>query len=152
MKTLLIVFHSFTGGARQMAQAAAKGAASESTITVRLLHASECSANDVLAADGYIFSTPENLGSISGIMNFFDRTYYPVLDRLVGRPYAALICAGSDGENAARQVARIAAGWRLKPIAEPLIVCTFAQRPMKYFMPKRSARTILVAARKSALR
>ena len=58
-----------------MAQAAAKGAASESTITVRLLHASECSANDVLAADGYMFSTPENLGSISGIMkDFFDST------------------------------------------------------------------------------
>ncbi len=26
--------------------------------------------------------------------------------------YAALICAGSDGENAARQIVRIATGWR----------------------------------------
>jgi len=46
-----------------------------------------------------------------------------------GRPYASLICAGSDGSNAARQVARIATGWRLKAVAEPLIVCTHAQTP-----------------------
>ncbi|MGH7875248.1 MAG: flavodoxin family protein, partial [Candidatus Binatia bacterium] len=113
---------------RQMAQAAAQGAASEPEINVRLLHASDCAASDVLEAAGYMFSTPENLGAMAGIMkDFFDRTYYPALDRIVGRPYATLICAGSDGENAARQVARIAAGWRLKAIAEPLIVCTFAQ-------------------------
>ena len=42
--------------------------------------------------------------------DFFDRTYYPVLDQISGRPYATLICAGSDGHNAARQVERIATG------------------------------------------
>ena len=67
---------------------------------------------------------------MSGVMkDFFDRTYYPVLDRIVGRPYVTLICAGSDGENAARQIKRIATGWRLKPIADPIIVCTYAQTP-----------------------
>jgi len=59
--------------------------------------------------------------------DFFDRTYYAALDLINGRPYAALICAGSDGHNAARQIARIATGWRLRPIAEPIIVCTHAQ-------------------------
>ena len=44
--------------------------------------------------------------------DFFDRTYYAVLDGINGRPYAALICAGSDGQNAARQIERIATGWR----------------------------------------
>jgi hypothetical protein len=38
-----------------------------------------------------------------------------------------MICAGSDGEGAARQIARIATGWRLKPMADPLIICTHAQ-------------------------
>ena len=52
-----------------------------------------------------------------------------MLDRINGRPYATLICAGSDGENAARQIARIATGWRLRAIADPLIVCTRAQTP-----------------------
>ena len=130
MKEVLIVFHSMTGGTRQMAQAAARGAATEAGVRVRLLRAAEAGAEDVLLADGYLFATPENLAAMSGVMkDFFDRTYYAVLDKIAGRPYAALICAGSDGENAARQIARIATGWRLKPIAEPLIVCTHAQTP-----------------------
>lgn len=137
MKTLLIVFHSMTGGTRQMAEAAAKGAASESEITVRLRRAQDAGPADVLEAGGYLFATPENLGAMSGMMkDFFDRTYYAALNRVVGRPYAALICAGSDGENAARQIERIATGWRLKPIAAPLIVCTHAQTPEAILAPK----------------
>ena len=130
MKKLLIVFHSKTGGTRQMAEAAAKGAGSEPEIEVNLIHASDAGPAELLESDGYIFATPENLAMMSGMMkDFFDRTYYPVLDRIVGRPYATLICAGSDGENAARQIQRIATGWRLKAIAEPIIVCTHAQTP-----------------------
>ena len=130
-KTLLIVYHSMTGGTLQMAESACAGAAAaEPTLTVRLLHASQADATDVLAADGYLFATPENLAAISGLMkDFFDRSYYGVLDQVNGRPYASLVCAGSDGQNAARQIARIATGWRLKPVAEPLIVCTHAQTP-----------------------
>jgi flavodoxin len=129
-KTLLIVYHSMTGGTRQMVEAAARRAASEPTVRTRLLPASAANAADFLKADGYIFGTSENLAAIAGLMkDFFDRTYYPAFDRISGRPYATLICAGSDGHNAARQVERIATGWRLKPIAEPLIVCTHAQTP-----------------------
>ena len=128
MKTLLIVFHSLSGGTRQMAEAAYLGAQSEAGVRVRLLPAPDATSADVLSADGYLFATPENLGTMAGIMkDFFDRPYYAALDRVNGRPYAALICAGSDGHNAARQIARIATGWRLRPIAEPIIVCTHAQ-------------------------
>ena len=130
MKKLLIVFHSMTGGTYQMAQAAAVGAQGEPTVGVNLIHAAEAGVDELLQADGYIFATPENLAMMAGVMkDFFDRTYYPALDRIVGRPYSTLVCAGSDGENAARQIHRIAAGWRLKPIAEPVIVCTYAQTP-----------------------
>jgi multimeric flavodoxin WrbA len=130
MKKLLIVFHSKTGGTYQMAQAAASGAASEPEVQINLIHTAEAGPDEMLQADAYIFATPENLAMMSGMMkDFFDRTYYPVLNRVVGRPYATLICAGSDGENAARQIERIATGWRLKKIAEPVIVCTYAQTP-----------------------
>ncbi|KHK50192.1 flavodoxin [Ralstonia sp. A12] len=129
-KTLLIVYHSMTGGTRQMAEAAQAGAAEEGSVVVRLLHAAQAGPDDVLAADGYLFATPENLAAISGqLKDFFDRCYYPALDRINGRPYACLICAGSDGQNAVRQIERIATGWRLKPVAEPIIVCTHAQTP-----------------------
>lgn len=112
-------------------------AASDPEIAVRLLHAQETVADDVLTADGYIFATPENLAAMAGAMkDFFDRTYYAALEKINGRPYAALICAGSDGENAARQIARIATGWRLRAIAPALIVCTYAQTPEAILAPK----------------
>jgi len=138
MKTLLIVFHSMTGGTRQMAEAAVRGAAEkEPGVRVRVLRAPEAGPADVLGADGYVFATPENLAAMSGLLkDFFDRTYYPALGRIEGRPYAALVCAGSDGSNAARQIERICTGWRLKPVAEPLIVCTRAQTPEAILAPK----------------
>lgn len=136
MKTLLIVFHSTTGGTRQMAAAAAEGAAEEA-LQVRLLHAPQAGPDDVLSADGFLFACPENLAAMAGLMkDFFDRTYYPALDQLNGKPYATMICAGSDGSNAARQIARIATGWRLRQVAEPLIICTRAQTPAAILSPK----------------
>ena len=136
-KTLLIVYHSMTGGTAQMAQAAAEGAGDDAGVLVRLLRAPEAQPDDVLAADGYLFATPENLAAIAGLMkDFFDRCYYPALDRLNGRPYAALVCAGSDGQNAARQLERIATGWRLRSVAPTLIVCTHAQTPEAIMRPK----------------
>jgi len=127
---LLIVWHSATGGTRQMAEAAAAGAATEPAVETRMLTARDAGPQDVLDADGYLFAAPENLAALAGVMkDFFDRTNYGALDRVNGRPYATMICAGSDGHNAARQIARIATGWRLRVVAEPLIVCTHAQTP-----------------------
>jgi multimeric flavodoxin WrbA len=137
MKTLLIVYHSMTGGTMQMAHAAAAGARTEPALRVSMLRAAETNAADVLGADGYVFATPENLAAISGQMkDFFDRTYYAALDQINGKPYVVLVCAGSDGRNAAQQIERIATGWRLKPIAGPLIVCTHAQTSEEILRPK----------------
>jgi multimeric flavodoxin WrbA len=148
MKTVLIVFHSRTGGTRQMAEAALSGASGEEAVKTRLLAAGEAGPDDVLSADGYLFAAPENLAALSGPMkDFFDRTYYPALGRINGRPYATLICAGSDGTNAARQIARIVTGWRLRPVAEPLIVCTRAQTPEAILAPKRIPNEDLARAR-----
>ena len=128
MARLLIVYHSATGGARQMAAAALEGALAEDGVASRMLHAGLAGPADVLGADGYLFAAPENLGSLAGVMkDFFDRCYYPVLGRAEGRPYAVMVCAGSDGQGAVRQVARIATGWRLRAVAAPLVVCTGAQ-------------------------
>ena len=138
MKRLLIVYHSLTGGTEQLVTAAAGGARREAPdVDVRVLTAPQAGPEDVLAADAYVFATPENLAAIAGLMkDFFDRCYYPVLGRIEGRPYATLICAGSDGSNAARQVERICSGWRLKAVAPALIVCTHAQTPEDILAPK----------------
>lgn len=135
MARLLIVYHSKTGGSQQMAEAAAWAARDE--IDTALKTANETQPEHLLKADGYIFCAPENLAAIAGIMkDFYDRCYYPLLGKIEGRPYAQMVCAGSDGENAARQTARIATGWRLKEVQQPLIICTHAQTPEEILSPK----------------
>ena len=95
-----------------------------------MLGAEEAGADDLLRAGGYLFVCPENLGSMTGMMKeFFDRTYYPLLGRIEGRAYATAIAAGSDGHGAQAQIDRIVTGWRLRRVAEPLIVNLGAQTP-----------------------
>ena len=68
MKTLLIAFHSMTGGTQQMAEAAAGGAAREPGVRVLLRRAAACGPAELLEADGYVFASPENLAAMSGQM------------------------------------------------------------------------------------
>ena len=104
---------------------------------MRCLRASSAAGSDVLAADAYLFVTPENLASMAGLMkDFFDRIYYAALDRINGRPYATIIAAGTDGEGAARQIQRIATGLRLKEVAPPTIIRNGAQTPEAILAPK----------------
>lgn len=138
-KHLLIAWWSLTGASEQLARAAAEGAreAAEGEVEVRLLRCDAAGADDLLAADGVLFAAPENLASLAGRMkDFFDRSYYGALGRIEGRPYALIVAAGSDGQGAARQVARICTGWRLQAVAPPLIVITHAQTPETIFAPK----------------
>ncbi|GAA0235401.1 NAD(P)H-dependent oxidoreductase [Castellaniella daejeonensis] len=141
---LLIIWHSRTGAARQMAQAAAAGAQAVADeleagdrFDLQVRPADTVRAENLLAADGYIFAAPENLAALSGAMKeCLDRNYYHVLDRINGRPYAAMITAGSDGDGARRQLERICTGWRLKAVAPTLIVPMRAQTPEAILAPK----------------
>ena len=132
---LAIVWHSRTGAARAMAQAALAGASAVGE--ARLLAAEDTEADDLLAAAGYLFVCPENLAGMTGVMKeLFDRTYYPLLGRIEGRAYATLIAAGSDGSGAQRQIDRIVTGWRLRRVAEGVIVNLGAQTPEAILAPK----------------
>ena len=144
MKELLIVWHSRTGAAQQLAHAAARGATEAAAaleqpddLRVTLMRAQDAGDDALLASHGFLFCAPENLASLSGEMKeFFDRNYYAVLDRLQGLPYAAMISAGSDGAGAARQVERICTGWRLTPVAPAVIVNLGAQTAAQILAPK----------------
>jgi multimeric flavodoxin WrbA len=123
---LAIFWHSRTGASQALAAAAAQGAAPD----VRLIAAVEAQPADFLAASGYLFVCPENLGNLSGAMKeLFDRCYYPLLGQIEGRAYATIIAAGSDGHGAQVQLDRIVTGWRLRRVAAPLIVGMAAQTP-----------------------
>ncbi len=123
---LAIVWHSRTGTAKALAQAASDGAGE----AARLLAAHDTSPGDLMSAGGYLFVCPENLAAMSGMMKeMFDRCYYPLLGQIEGRPFATIVAAGSDGSGAQAQIDRIAKGWRLKRAAPPMIVDADAQTP-----------------------
>ncbi len=166
-KRLLIVWWSYTGGTESLVHAATQGASEAvrqtasaalsdaeptavsvaSSVSVIACRCDLIGSQALLRADALLFATPECLGSMAGPMKtFFERSYYPALDHLNGRPYATLICAGTDGQGAARQIDRIATGWRLKSIAQALIVLTGAQTPQAIAAPKSIAPTDLARA------
>jgi multimeric flavodoxin WrbA len=123
---LAIIWHSRTGAGEAMARAIAEGAGD----LARLVRAQDADADAILCAAGLVFVCPENLGTMSGIMkDMFDRTYYAVLGKVEGRAYATAIAAGSAGQGAGSQIDRIVAGWRLRRVADPLIVNVNAQSP-----------------------
>lgn len=117
-----------------MARSAAAGASEDCL----LVTAAEATPEVMLEAAGYLFVCPENLGSLSGAMKeMFDRCYYPLLGQVEGRPYATAIAAGSAGQGAEAQIDRIVTGWRLRRVAEPLVVNLHAQTPEAILAPKR---------------
>lgn len=143
-QTLQIIWHSRTGASKQLADAAQQGAqdafnALEVTHThqVRSTVATAVSLDQLLHAQAYIFCAPENLASLSGEMKaFFDRFYYAAIDQLNGRPYGAIISAGSDGQQALQQMQRICTGWRLESALPPYVCMLGAQTADEIWAPK----------------
>lgn len=130
---LAILWHSRTGASQAMAEAAYEGAGKDAL----LIAAEDTRAQHLLEATGYLFVCPENLASMSGMMKeMFDRCYYDLLGKVEGRPFATIIAAGSDGTGAQAQIERIVTGWRLKRVAEPLIVNFKAQTPQEILAVK----------------
>jgi len=116
-----------------MARAAKQGAGDAAL----LMRSEDADASHFLRAKGYLFCGPENLAALSGTMKeMFDRLYYPLLGRIGGRAYGTIIAAGSDGSGAQRQLDRIASGWRLRRVIEPMIVNFGAQTPEKILADK----------------
>ncbi len=123
MSRLLIVYHSKNGHTAAMARAVSSGATNEELETeVRVRTARDATVDDVLWCSALLIGTPENFGYMSsGMKDFFDRTYYPLQGRVEGLPYALFVSAGNDGEGAVRAIHRIAKGYPLKEVQEPLI-------------------------------
>jgi multimeric flavodoxin WrbA len=122
MKNLLIIYHSQSGNTDQMAQSVLLGAKTEDQASVKLLRAFDADLDDLRWADGVLFGTPENFGTMSGALkDFFDRTYYPAEPYKLNLPYGVFISAENDGTGAARDIDRIAKGYPLRKISEPVI-------------------------------
>ncbi len=107
-----------------MAEAVLRGATCDEVdgVETRMLRAGDAGPDDLVWADAVIFGTPENFGYMSGAMkDFLDRTYYPCEGKVESLPYAVFISAGNDGRGALASLQRIAKGYPLRAVQEPII-------------------------------
>jgi hypothetical protein len=126
MKKLLIVSHMPSPNTCAMTKAVVEGASHADINGIAVLQkgALETGPKEVLEADGIILGTTENFGYMSGGMkDFFDRIYYPCLEKTESLPFALFIRAGNDGLGALNSIERIAKGLAWRQVQEPLICC-----------------------------
>jgi multimeric flavodoxin WrbA len=124
LKHLLIVYHSQSGNTQAMAEAVLRGARCEEIggVETCMLRAADAGPENLLWANALILGTPENFGYMSGAMkDFLDRTYYPCEGKVESLPYAIFISADNDGSGALGSIQRIALGYPLRAVQEPII-------------------------------
>src|SRR5690349_9404885 len=124
-KHLLIVAHVPSDNTKRLRDAVVKGATGPdiSGIELRVLIPFDAKPDDVLWADAIILGTTENLGYMSGALkDFFDRIYYPCLEKTDALPFACYIRAGQDGTGTRRAIESITTGLRWKAVQEPLVL------------------------------
>ena len=123
-KHLVVVAHVPSANTLRLAEAVLRGARNPEIegVAVRHLRPLDAGPDDVLAADALVLGTTENLGYMSGALkDFFDRIYYPCLERTQGLPYALYIRAGHDGTGTRRAVETIVTGLRWRAVQDPLL-------------------------------
>lgn len=124
MKRLLIVGHAPSANTKRLRDAVVAGAQDAEAEAVEIVVKAplEAGPQDVLAADAIILGTTENLGYMSGALkDFFDRTYYQVIEEKQGLAYGLYIRAGLDGTGTRRAVESIVGGLGWKAIQDPVL-------------------------------
>lgn len=124
-KHLLVIAHAPSTNTRLLREAAARGASHPELEQVQCVVKAplEAGPEDIMACDAILLGTTENLGYMSGALkDFFDRSYYSVLDKKQGLPCALYIRAGHDGTGTQRAVESIVTGLRWRWVQPPLIL------------------------------
>lgn len=123
-KQLFIIAHAPSDNLQRMLDALLRGARHKDidNVDVHSISPFQAGPEQVLQADAIILMTSENLGYMSGAMkDFFDRTYYPVLEEKQGLACALVVRAGFDGTGTLRALNTILTGLRWQQVQEPLL-------------------------------
>ena len=125
MTRLLVVHHTVSPATATVLDALLAGARDPAIVGVDVVvrPALVASPVEVLESDGVLIFGPVNLGYLAGaVKHFFDTIYYPCLDATRGRPFAAVLHAGSDASGALRGLESITTGLGWKSVQKPLVL------------------------------
>ena len=123
-KRLLIVAHAPSPNTRRLRDAVLAGARHPDIAGVEVVAQAPSTPGPTTCwrPQAIVLGTTENLGYMSGALkDFFDRIYYPCLEKTQGLPYALYIRAGHDGTGTRRGVETIVTGLRWRAVQEPLL-------------------------------
>lgn len=98
MPKVLIIFDSFSGNTKMMAEEVAKGVREVEGVEVVIKHVEEARGEDLLKFDGVIVGSPTHCGVVSWrIKKFFDESVDIAWGRVKGKIGAAFTSSGGLG-------------------------------------------------------
>ncbi|MEM7284517.1 MAG: flavodoxin family protein [Pseudomonadota bacterium] len=124
LKKLLIVAHAPSPNTQALVDAVLRGARHEDIDGIEVEHIPPLQAgpDDVLKADAILLGTTENFGYMSGAMkDFFDRTFYSVLEQTEAMPFGVYIRAGLDGTGTRVGIEKITSGMKWKQVQDTVL-------------------------------
>lgn len=122
-KKVLIVYHSQSGNTEAAAQAVAEGVRSVEGVEPVVKRAADATVDDLISCDAVCFGTPDYFSYMAGMLkDFFDRTFYPSQGKVDDKPCAVFVTHGGGGRGACESVQRMCRSFRLKEVAEPVLV------------------------------
>jgi flavodoxin len=121
MSKVLIVYCSMTGNTKAAAEAVAEGAKGAGA-KVTLKTGTEAGSKDLLECDAVALGSYDAFSYMGGpLKDFLDRAFYPTQGKVTDKPYAAFLTHGGGGK-AISSIESVAQSFKLKKIAEPVLV------------------------------
>lgn len=122
MAKVLIVYHSLGGNTRAAARAVAEGARSVEGTEVILKQASEATEDDLVSCAAIAVGSYDAFSYMAGALkDFFDRTYYPTMDKVTDKPCGIFLTHGGGGK-ALDSMVKMCQTFKFKQVAEPVSV------------------------------
>ena len=123
MTRILLVTHSPSPNTRALRDAAIASVAAHADVELVTRDSLDATPDDVLSADGVAMGTTENFGAMAGrTKDFFERIYYPCLERTQGLPFVLYVRAGLDGAGTLQGIERITNGLSWRYVQPPLLL------------------------------
>lgn len=122
MTKVLVVYHSFTGKTKSVAEATAEGARSAGA-EVQVLKAAEASVEDVAGSEVLVLATPQTFGTLAGeTKKFLERLWLGKDELPEGIGFAGIVCH-ADVPAATQELFSALPGFvGLTALHDPLVV------------------------------